>query len=79
MSIPYLFVSVLCVSSLVIWAIRTLRSRATTHADDNDGGLTLPLETPELDLPPGISLPINDFEPEYQWHGEPVRRELELV
>lgn len=32
---------------------------------DDDGGEPLGDDLPDLDLPPGISLPINDYEPEY--------------
>jgi hypothetical protein len=33
--------------------------------NDDDGGEPLEDDLPDLDLPPGISLPINDFEPDY--------------
>lgn len=36
----------------------------STDSDD-DGGEPLGDDLPDLDLPPGISLPINDFEPRY--------------
>lgn len=36
----------------------------STDSDD-DGGEPIGDDLPDLDLPPGISLPINDFEPEY--------------
>ncbi|WP_192823451.1 hypothetical protein [Rufibacter sp. LB8] len=32
---------------------------------DDDGGEPLSDGLPDLDLPPGISLPINDWEPDY--------------
>ena len=32
---------------------------------DDDGGDPMDTDLPDLDLPPGISLPINDFEPDY--------------
>ncbi len=37
---------------------------SSTDSDD-DGGEPLGDDLPDLDLPPGISLPINDFEPSY--------------
>ncbi|MDX5395566.1 MAG: hypothetical protein LPK21_05155 [Hymenobacteraceae bacterium] len=33
--------------------------------NDDDGGEPLGDDLPDLDLPPGITLPINDFEPDY--------------
>ncbi|RAU83797.1 hypothetical protein [Pontibacter arcticus] len=39
--------------------------RPPTSGNDDDGGEPLGDDLPDLDLPPGISLPINDFEPEY--------------
>ena len=35
------------------------------HDGDDDGGELRDDGLPDLDLPPGISLPINDWEPEY--------------
>jgi len=35
--------------------------------NDDDGGEPLGDDLPDLDLPPGISLPINDYEPEYNF------------
>ena len=40
-------------------------------ADDEGGELHDP-GLPDLDLPPGISLPINDWEPEYNRRRETV-------
>ncbi|MDX5421621.1 MAG: hypothetical protein LPK07_02760 [Hymenobacteraceae bacterium] len=36
----------------------------STDSDD-DGGEPLGDDLPDLDLPPGVSLPLNDFEPVY--------------
>jgi len=35
--------------------------------NDDEGGEPLGDDLPDLDLPPGISLPINDYEPEYDF------------
>jgi len=36
-----------------------------TDEGDDDGGEPLNNGLPDLDLPPGICLPINDWEPDY--------------
>jgi hypothetical protein len=35
------------------------------NGGDDDGGEPIDNGLPDLDLPPGITLPINDWEPEY--------------
>ncbi|TGE27043.1 hypothetical protein [Hymenobacter metallicola] len=40
---------------------------------DDDGGEPLDDGLPDLDLPPGISRPINDWEPDYGRPTTPVR------
>ena len=42
------------------------------HDGDDDGGEPHDPGLPDLDLPPGISRPINDWEPDYN------RRRVEL-
>ena len=41
-------------------------------SDDDDGGEPRDSGLPDLDLPPGISRPINDWEPDYN------RRKVEI-
>lgn len=48
----------------------TARRPPATDSDD-DGGEPLDDGLPDLDLPPGISRPINDWEPDY--NRRPVR------
>ena len=52
----------------LIWVVPRRRPgpRPTPPDDDNDGGGE-PRDSglPDLDLPPGITLPINDWEPDY--------------
>jgi hypothetical protein len=43
---------------------KKFRGSSSTDNDD-DGGEPLGDDLPDLDLPPGISLPINDYEPKY--------------
>ncbi|WP_345222091.1 hypothetical protein [Hymenobacter koreensis] len=51
---------------------RRLHSRPPSADNDDDGGEPLDDGLPDLDLPPGISRPINDWEPEYN-RRRPVR------
>jgi len=44
---------------------RTKFKRPPSTDSDDDGGEPLGDDLPDLDLPPGISLPLNDFEPVY--------------
>ena len=50
---------------------RVLPPKPPTDGDDDGGELHDP-GLPDLDLPPGISRPINDWEPEYN------RRRVEI-
>ncbi len=43
---------------------KDFRKPPFTDSDD-EGGEPLGDDLPDLDLPPGISLPINDYEPDY--------------
>lgn len=45
---------------------KRFRKPPFTDSDD-EGGEPLGDDLPDLDLPPGISLPINDYEPEYDF------------
>jgi hypothetical protein len=56
---------------------KTYRKPPSEDSDD-EGGDPMDTDLPDLDLPPGISLPINDFEPEYNKprHRQPNRPEL---
>lgn len=62
-----LFYSLVVLAMLVYFAvIPRKRYRLPPSGDnDDDGGEPLEDDLPDLDLPPGISLPINDFEPDY--------------
>ena len=52
---------------------RTLRPLPPPPPDtDDEGGELVDPGLPDLDLPPGISLPINDWEPDYNRRREPV-------
>ncbi|KAA9333689.1 hypothetical protein [Adhaeribacter soli] len=62
-----LFYSLVVLAMLVYFAVipRKRYQLPPSGDSDDDGGEPLEDDLPDLDLPPGISLPINDFEPEY--------------
>ena len=51
---------------------RTLPPPPPSSGDDDGGGEPHEPGLPDLDLPPGISRPINDWEPDYNRPRRPV-------
>lgn len=66
-----LFYSLVVLAMLAYFAVipRKRFQRPSSGDNDDDGGEPLQDDLPDLDLPPGISLPINDFEPDYNRRG----------
>jgi hypothetical protein len=62
-----LFYSFVVLAMLAYFAVlpRKRFNRPPSGDSDDDGGEPLEDDLPDLDLPPGISLPVNDFEPDY--------------
>ena len=56
---------------MVVPKRRTLPPPPPSSGDDEGGGEPHP-GLPDLDLPPGISRPINDWEPDYNRPRRPV-------
>ncbi|MFD2787914.1 hypothetical protein [Hymenobacter rubripertinctus] len=71
-SLLYLFVAVLFAGLLLVLPRRRFRQPPTPDNDD-EGGEPLDDGLPDFDLPPGISRPINDWEPDYNYR--PVIKE----
>ncbi|UYZ63009.1 hypothetical protein [Hymenobacter weizhouensis] len=63
-SLVYLLVVLALVTLLLVLPRRRFRHPPAPDNDD-DGGEPLDDGLPDLDLPPGISRPINDWEPDY--------------
>lgn len=62
------------VVAVLAYFILAPRQRSQHPPDgDDDGGEPLDDGLPDLDLPPGISRPINDWEPDYGRPSTPVR------
>ncbi|WP_242926765.1 hypothetical protein [Pontibacter vulgaris] len=57
--------ALLTILAYYAFAPRQHYRRPPSTDSDDDGGEPLGDDLPDLDLPPGISLPINDFEPDY--------------
>ena len=68
-----LFYSLVVLAMLAYFAVipRKRFQRPSSGDNDDDGGEPLQDDLPDLDLPPGISLPINDFEPDYNRPRKP--------
>ena len=63
-SLLYTF-AVLTILAYFIVMPRRKYNRPSSEGSDDDGGEPIGLDLPDLDLPPGISLPVSDFEPDY--------------
>lgn len=70
-----LFYSALVLAFLMYFLLLPARMPIQPPASDNsdDGGEPLGDDLPDLDLPPGITLPINDYEPDYRQPRQPTR------
>ena len=58
-------IALLTILAYYAFAPRKRFNRPPSTDNDDDGGEPLGDDLPDLDLPPGISLPINDYEPKY--------------
>ncbi len=63
-SLFYVLVALIFICFLVMMPGRRLRQPPKPDNDD-EGGEPLDDGLPDFDLPPGISRPINDWEPDY--------------
>jgi hypothetical protein len=63
-SLIYTFAVLMIVAYFMVMPKRRYKN-PPSEGNDDDGGEPVDHDLPDLDLPPGISLPINDFEPDY--------------
>jgi len=63
-SLFYTFAVLMIVAYFMVRPKRRYKN-PPSEGNDDDGGEPIDYDLPDLDLPPGISLPINDFEPDY--------------
>ncbi len=76
MSVPsllYMLVALIFAAFVLLMPGRRLRQPPAPGNDDDGGGEPLDDGLPDFDLPPGISRPINDWEPDY--NRRPVMRD----
>ncbi len=64
--------SLLLVAYFVLVPYKPKFKGQSSEGSDDDGGEPVGYDLPDLDLPPGISLPINDFEPDYNKKGSRI-------
>ena len=64
-SLFYTFAVLTIVAYFMIMPKRRYSPPPSSEGNDDEGGEPVGYDLPDLDLPPGISLPINDFEPDY--------------
>jgi len=63
-SLFYTFAVLMIVAYFMVMPKRRYKN-PPSEGNDDDGGEPIDHDLPDLDLPPGISLPTNDFEPDY--------------
>ena len=65
-SLFYSFAVLMILAYFIVMPKKRLNNPpSSSEGNDDDGGEPVGYDLPDLDLPPGISLPINDFEPTY--------------
>ena len=70
LSILYSVVLLLILAYFVL--LPSYRSQPPRSTSSEDGGEPVPDDVPDLDLPPGISLPTSDWEPDYSQPRRPA-------
>ncbi|MGB3849202.1 MAG: hypothetical protein WA958_04495 [Tunicatimonas sp.] len=58
MTIDYIILFFLFLLALTLVLLKIIKDERSSNSN-NDGGLAFELELPDLDLPPGVSLPID--------------------
>lgn len=58
MAIDYFILGFLLTIAIIVFFFKVIEERRSSNSN-NDGGLPVELDVPELDLPPGVTLPGN--------------------
>lgn len=58
MAIDYFILGFLFTIAIIVFFLKMMEDRRS-NSSNNDGGLPVEIDLPELDLPPGVSLPID--------------------
>lgn len=56
MAIDYFILGFLLTVAIIVFFFKVIEERRSSNSN-NDGGLPVELDVPELDLPPGVTLP----------------------
>ena len=58
MTIDYFILGFLFVIALIVLLLKIIEEKRS-NSSNNEGGLPVEIDFPELDLPPGVTLPVN--------------------
>ncbi len=58
MAIDYFILGFLFTIAAIVFFLKVMEDKKSSSSN-NDGGLPIELDFPELDLPPGVTLPVN--------------------
>lgn len=58
MAIDYFILGFLFVIAVIVFLLKAVEEKRS-DSSNNDGGLPVEIDFPELDLPPGVSLPVD--------------------
>lgn len=57
MAIDYFILGFLLTIAIIVFFLKMMEDRRS-NSSNNDGGLPVEIDLPELDLPPGVTLPV---------------------
>ena len=58
MAIDYFILGFLLTMAIIVFFLKVMDDKKSSNSN-NEGGLPVEVDFPELDLPPGVTLPIN--------------------
>lgn len=58
MIIDYIVACLVLAIGLLLILVRVMNDHKSSSQSNNDGGLPIEFDIPELDLPPGVTLPV---------------------
>lgn len=58
MAIDYFILGFLLTIAIIVFFLKMMEDRRS-NSSNNDGGLPVEIDLPELDLPPGVTLPVD--------------------
>lgn len=58
MAIDYFILGFLFIIAIIVFFLKVMEGKRS-NSSNNDGGLPIEIDFPELDLPPGVTLPVD--------------------